>query len=66
MNDITIDHAQHLARHIVTSAIDDEATYRGGEAIISDTLCCFLEHRIAEVLRAHPHIDNHAYRKFDA
>lgn len=59
-----IDHAQHLARHIVTSAIDDEVGHRG-EAMISETLCVFLEHRISEVLRAHLPRDQ-CHRRFDA
>lgn len=64
--DLTIDHAQHLARYVVTRAIEDECDHRGGTCALTDTMAVFLEHRFAEVLRAHMPKNEETRRRFDA
>jgi hypothetical protein len=50
MDGILPHHPEFLARHVLSLAIDDEISARGSAAL-TDTLACFIEHRIAEAIR---------------
>jgi hypothetical protein len=47
-----VDHAKFIAHDVLSRAIEDEARYAGA-ANITVTLACFIEFRIAEILRPH-------------
>ena len=47
-----VDHAKFIAHDVLCRAIEDEVGYSGG-AQIAPTLACFIEFRIAEILRPH-------------
>ena len=61
--EVVPDNAQHVARHIVTRALDDEIALKGA-ASLSETLAVFLEYRVAAALR--PMLEENKRARFDA
>ena len=61
--DVLPDKAQHVARHIVTRAMDDEVALTGA-VYMSETLMTFLKHRFAAALR--PVFEENKRERFDA
>lgn len=59
-----VDHAKFIAHDVLCRAIEDEAC-QNGIAQITPTLACFIEFRIAEILR--PHLpEDYRSERFDA
>ncbi len=50
---------EDMARDALDAAIDDEIRHAGA-AVCSETLCCFIEHRIAAALKLARNIDTGA------